>query len=263
MTGSFTGSLCRFGGQWVHALRKSALCLGLSRTQVLQALLEGGDLAEPCAFFRFDEALLGVAGHLVDAAGLGRIDAQEPTPGARMFMDTQCAVGAVALAERHPAEQEVLFELGPLVVLGNPVFSEWAKLSTSFDERLVRGDDVLGENCGVSGSQSSWPNLIEMATVWPIADPHRRGAAKRLAEGTYSKHAVFHPAEKHEQLAQSRAPGPATANPWNPAHSLGCTIGPVSGYRMGSRGLARWRGCYAGYDAGWPSCESAKIDVGA
>jgi hypothetical protein len=86
-----------------------------------------------------------------------------------------------------------------------------------------------------------------------------------LAEGTYSKRAVFRPPEKHEQLAQSRAPGPATTNPWNPAHSLGFTPGPcraIGWGGKGSRGGAVAIAAPVMMQVG-PSCESAKIDVGA
>ena len=103
MTGSFIASLSRLLGERVRALRKSALCLGLSRAQVLEAFFEGGDLAEPCSVFGLDEALLGVLGHFVDAAELGGIHAQEPASGAGVFVHAGCAVGAVALAERYAA----------------------------------------------------------------------------------------------------------------------------------------------------------------
>jgi hypothetical protein len=87
MTGSFTGSLCRLGREWVCALFESALGFGLSNAQMLEALLEGGDLAEPAFVLGLDKALLGVLSHLVNAAELGRIHAQETTSGAGMFMN--------------------------------------------------------------------------------------------------------------------------------------------------------------------------------
>jgi hypothetical protein len=80
------------------------LGLGLADAQMLDAFFEGGDLAEPCSVLCFDEALLGVLGHLVDAAQLGGVDAQEPASGTRVFVDAGCAVGAVALAEGNAAQ---------------------------------------------------------------------------------------------------------------------------------------------------------------
>ena len=117
---------------------------------MLDAFFQRGDLAEPRSVLRLDEALLGVVGHLVDAAQLGGVDAQEPASGAGVFVHAGCAVGAVALAEGHPAQQEVFFELGPLVVVGDLVLPEWAQLAAPFDERLVGGDEVLGKHRGVA-----------------------------------------------------------------------------------------------------------------
>ena len=64
-----------------------------------------------------------------------------------MFVHARHAVGAVTFAERHAAQQQVLFEPRPLVHVGNSVFSDRAEPSPPFDERLVSGDEVLGEHC--------------------------------------------------------------------------------------------------------------------
>ena len=76
---------------------------------MLQALFEGGDLSEPPFVLGLDKALLGVLGHLVDAAKLRRINAEEPA--SRAGVHARRSVRAMALAERDPAQQEVLFEL--------------------------------------------------------------------------------------------------------------------------------------------------------
>jgi hypothetical protein len=140
MTGSFTGSLCRLGRERVCALAKPALCFGLACAQVLQALFEGRNLTEPPSVLGLDEALLGVLGHLVDTAELRRIHSQEPASRAGVLMHTRRAVRPMTLAERNAAQQEVLFEFGPLIGLGHAVFSNRTQLSSPLDERLVGGD---------------------------------------------------------------------------------------------------------------------------
>jgi hypothetical protein len=110
---------------------------------VLQALFEGGDLSEPPFVLGFEEALFGVLGHLVDAAELRWIHAQEPAARAGVLVHARRAVGAVTLAERNPAQQEMLFKLGPFVTVGDPVFSNGTQLSSPFNKRLVRGDQVF------------------------------------------------------------------------------------------------------------------------
>ena len=91
MTGSFITSLWRVDAERVHAVRLAALGLGLTRAQVLQTLLERGDLTEPTSIFGLDEALLGVLGHLVDAAKLRRIHTQEPA--SRADLPKKCTHG--------------------------------------------------------------------------------------------------------------------------------------------------------------------------
>lgn len=70
---------------------------------MFNALFEGGDLAEPCPILRLDEALFGVFSHLVDAAQLGGVDAQEPASRARVLMNAGRAIRAVTLAEGDAA----------------------------------------------------------------------------------------------------------------------------------------------------------------
>ena len=53
------------------------LRLGLSLPEVLEALFKGCDFTEPVVFPSFEKALFGVVGHLVDAAELCGVDAQE------------------------------------------------------------------------------------------------------------------------------------------------------------------------------------------
>ena len=119
---------------------------------MLEAFFEGGDLAEPCLVLRLDEALLGVLGHLVDAAELGGIDAQESASGASVLVHAGRAVGPVTLAERYPAQQEVVLELGPFVGVSDPVLADRTQFSPPFDEGLMGGDEVLGEHRGVPAS---------------------------------------------------------------------------------------------------------------
>lgn len=87
--------------------------LGASDPKMHQAFLQGGDLAEPGLVASFGQPCFGVVGHLLDAAELGGVDAQEPAAAARVFVDAGGAVGAVAVAEGDAAQQEVLLELGP------------------------------------------------------------------------------------------------------------------------------------------------------
>ena len=60
------------------------------------------------------------------------------------------AVGAVAVAEGDLAQQEVLFELGPLFAAGRAQLRVLALLAAAFDEGFVGGDEVLGEHGGVA-----------------------------------------------------------------------------------------------------------------
>lgn len=53
-----------------------------SASQVGEAFLEGGDLAEPDVVSGLGEAGLGVGGHLLQPSELGGVDAQEPAAGA-------------------------------------------------------------------------------------------------------------------------------------------------------------------------------------
>jgi hypothetical protein len=62
ITGSFISSFMRLAGERVRAVREALLGFGLSRTQVLQALLQRGDLTKPPSVLRFDEALLRILG---------------------------------------------------------------------------------------------------------------------------------------------------------------------------------------------------------
>ena len=78
MTGSFTVSLWSLVRERVGPVRKLLPSFGLSNTQMLDAFLQRGDLAEPRSVLRLCEALLGVLGHLVDAAQLSRVNAQKP-----------------------------------------------------------------------------------------------------------------------------------------------------------------------------------------
>ena len=56
---------------------------------MLQTLFEGGDLSEPPFVLGFEEALFGVLGHLVDAAELRWIHAQEPAACAGVLVHAQ------------------------------------------------------------------------------------------------------------------------------------------------------------------------------
>lgn len=115
-----------------------------------EAFLEGGDLAEPDVVAGLGEPGLGVGGHLFEPSELGGVDAEEPAAGAGVFVDAGGAVGAVAVAEGDLAEQEVLFELGPLVAGGGALLGAVAQRAAVLDERFVGGDEVFGEHRGVA-----------------------------------------------------------------------------------------------------------------
>jgi hypothetical protein len=93
---------------------------------------------------------LSVRGHLLEPSELGGVDAQEPAAGAGVFVDARGAVRAVAVAEGDLAEQEMLFELAPLIAGGSALLSAVVQLATVLDERFVGGDEVLGEHRGVA-----------------------------------------------------------------------------------------------------------------
>ena len=122
----------------------------MASTEVSEALFERCDFAEPDLVSGFGQAGFRVGGHVLDAADLGGVDAEEAAPGAGVFMDAGCAVGAVAAAESDLAEQEVLLELGPFVAGRGSQFAVGSQLSTPLDGRFVGGDDVLGEHGGVA-----------------------------------------------------------------------------------------------------------------
>ena len=67
-----------------------------------------------------------------------------------VFVDAGGAVGAVAVAEGDLAEQEVLLELGPFLAGGGAQLGVRAQRAAAFDERVVGGDDVVGEDGGVA-----------------------------------------------------------------------------------------------------------------
>ena len=56
----------------------------------------------------------------------------------------------MAVSEGDFAEQEVLFELGPLVPGGGSEFAVGAELAAAFDEGVMGGDEVFGEDGGVA-----------------------------------------------------------------------------------------------------------------
>jgi hypothetical protein len=58
--------------------------------------------------------------------------------------DARGAVGAVAVAEGDLAQQEMLFELAPLVAGSSALLGAVAQLAAVLDERFVGGDEVLG-----------------------------------------------------------------------------------------------------------------------
>jgi hypothetical protein len=106
------------------------------------------DLTEPGPVPGLGQPFLGVAGHVLDAGKLSRIDLQEPAPSAGVLVDTGCAVGTVAVAEWNLAEQEVVLELGPFLPARCAQFTERPSCAPTFDEVLVRRDDLLGEDRG-------------------------------------------------------------------------------------------------------------------
>jgi hypothetical protein len=130
-----------------------ALGLNAPLPQMLQGLLQGRDLAEPGPVLRLGEASFGVAGHLLDAWQLGRVDAQEPAPAAGVLVHARCPVGALAVAQGDLAEQEVLLELIPLLAGCGTHLPERPQGAAAFDEELVRGDHLLGKHRGVAAGR--------------------------------------------------------------------------------------------------------------
>jgi hypothetical protein len=117
---------------------------------VHQALFKGADLAEPLVLARFCQALLCIFGHHFDAAGLGGVDLQEAALDAGVLVNARRGVGAVACAQSHPAEKEVLFEFTPFLGRRGTEFTIGAGLTAAFDKGVVRLDYVLWEDRSVS-----------------------------------------------------------------------------------------------------------------
>ena len=84
------------------------------------------------------------------------------------------AVGAVAVAEGDLAQQEVLFELGPLFAAGRAQLRVLALLAAAFDEGFVGGDEVLGEHGGVAAGGVE-AEVAEQGRGDVQGEPRRRG----------------------------------------------------------------------------------------
>jgi hypothetical protein len=76
-----------------------------------------------------------------------------------VFVDAGGDVGAVAVAEGDLAEQEVLFELAPLVAGGGALLGAVAQLATVLDERFVGGDEEFREH-------RLWRRQISKPSEW-------------------------------------------------------------------------------------------------
>jgi hypothetical protein len=124
--------------------------LRLTLTQVLEAFLQRGDLAQPDSFACFGEPGLSVRSHVVEPSGLCRVHLEESASCAGVLVDARGAVGAVAVAEGDLAQEEVLLELVPLLAGGWSHLAVRAGLPASFDESVVRLDHVLGKDGGVA-----------------------------------------------------------------------------------------------------------------
>jgi hypothetical protein len=127
-------------------------------SQVGEAFLESGNLAEPGVVAGLNEAGFGVGGHLLDAFRAERVDAEEAATGAGVFVDAGGAVGAEAAAEGDHAEQEVLFELGSVVAGGGALLGAVAQRPAAFDEGFVGGDEVLGDTVSSDVRYRNGPN---------------------------------------------------------------------------------------------------------
>jgi hypothetical protein len=120
---------------------------------MLQRLLQGCDLAEPGPVLRLGQAGFGIAGDLLDAWQLSRVDTQEPAPAARVLVHARRPVGAVTVAECDLAEQEVLLELVPLLPGRGSHLPEGPQGAAAFDEELVRGNHLFGKHGGVAAGR--------------------------------------------------------------------------------------------------------------
>lgn len=78
-----------------------------------KAFFQGTDLAKPLVVSCFIEPFFGIGGHVLDSTCLSWIHLKEPALSAGVFMHARGCVGAVAGAQRDPAQEEVLFELCP------------------------------------------------------------------------------------------------------------------------------------------------------
>ncbi|WP_460815900.1 hypothetical protein [Microbacterium petrolearium] len=105
-------------------------------TDVHQALLEGGYLAEPDVPSGFLETSLGVDRHLFKARALSRVHVQEAAFRARAFVHARRRVRPVTVAERDLAQQEVLLEVAPLRLRRLSELALGSRAPTPFDEAL-------------------------------------------------------------------------------------------------------------------------------
>lgn len=94
----------------------------------------------------FDEALLGVVGHVLQTAGLGRIDLQEAAFDAGMFVHAGRGIGSVTGAQSNASQEEVLLELFPFVHGGVPDFVPRPRLPSPFNKGVMGLDDVFGKD---------------------------------------------------------------------------------------------------------------------
>lgn len=115
-----------------------------------KAFLQGRHLPQPSAVACLVDAVFGVAGHVLDAAELRGVHAEEPASSAGVFVDAGRSVRSVAFTQGDPAQQEVFLEVRPLVGVGGPALTVGPQLAPPLDERLVGSNEVFGKHRGVS-----------------------------------------------------------------------------------------------------------------
>jgi hypothetical protein len=85
-------------------------------SNVPQALLQAGDLAEPLHPLGLSQAPAGVGLDFQQPGLLGQVEAEQGAPDAGVFMLARCPIGPVAGAERDLAQAEISLHLSTLIL---------------------------------------------------------------------------------------------------------------------------------------------------
>ncbi|MGN9843523.1 LysR substrate-binding domain-containing protein [Nonomuraea sp. H19] len=102
--------------------------------------------AEPAPFLSFVDAHPEIVHDLHQTGTFPSVHLQHRAPDAGEFMVTRGRIGAAAVAELDPAQQEVLLELSPLLIGRLSVFLRGAHRPARAEETLVSAHQVLLEH---------------------------------------------------------------------------------------------------------------------